>query len=108
MQVLKNELNGVGGDYSVDLLIIILQTSSNFLKLLPEETRKEITHVPITALKRHRGTLNDFPNYEVAFQNLDKGMLYYTLPQINILSSYTDWCLQQPELKKHVFEMLEK
>ena len=108
LQVLKNELNGVGGDYSVDLLIIILQTSSNFLKLLPEETRKEITHVPITALKRHRGTLNDFPNYEVAFQNLDKGMLYYTLPQINILSSYTDWCLQQPELKKHVFEMLEK
>jgi len=105
LEVIQNEKNGVNGGYSVDILFIVLEPSRNFLDKLPDEIKKEITNVPLKSFKKHHGKFNKFPNYDVAFHNFEKGMLYLSLSQINLLSSYTDWCLQQPELKKHVMEM---
>jgi hypothetical protein len=105
LEVIKNEKNGVNGGYQVDILFIVLAESINFLNKLPDEIKNEITDVPLKSFKKHNGKFNKFPNYDVAFHNFEKGMLYLSLSQINILSSYTDWCLQQPELKKHVMEM---
>jgi len=104
LEVLKNEINGVKGGYFCDILFIVLQPSSKFTEKLSKEIIDEITNHPLKSLKKH-GKFNNFPNYEVAFQNLDKGMLNLTLSQINLLSSYTDWCLNQPELKSIVEEM---
>jgi hypothetical protein len=105
LEVIKNEKNGVKGGYEVDILFIVLAESINFLNKLPDEIKNEITDVPLKSFKKHHGKFNKFPNYDVAFHNFEKGMLYLSLSQINLLSSYTDWCLQQPELKKHVMEM---
>lgn len=104
LNVLPNKIYGIDGNYIVDILFIMLQPSRNFIKELNIDIRKEITYNNLTSPEVH-GEFNNFPNYLTFFQNLNKGVTSLTLPQINLLSSYTDWCLQQPELKKHIIEM---
>ena len=104
LQVLPNVIHGIEGNYEVDILMILLQPASKFLNKLPLETKNEITFVPLTSIKSP-GLFNDFPLYATFFQNLNAGLVSLTLEQSNFLSSYTDWCLNQPELKVHIQEM---
>jgi hypothetical protein len=51
---------------------------------------------------------NNFPNFKGVMQNAGTDILSYTLSQVNLLSTYTDWCLNQEPLKSHVKEMFDK
>ena len=99
-------MHGIEGNYEVDILMILLQPASKFLNKLPLEIKNEITFVPLTSIKSP-GLFNDFPLYATFFQNLNAGLVSLTLEQSNFLSSYTDWCLNQPELKVHIQEMFK-
>jgi hypothetical protein len=102
LDVLPNSLNGVVGGYKVDLLIVLLQTSSKFINNLPEEIRSEITYdVPVYSRK----SFNNFPYFGTSFQNITGGPIQYSLKQVNLLSTYTDWYLNQEPLKSHVQKM---
>jgi hypothetical protein len=104
LNVLPNLINGIKGNYVVDILFILLHPSSIFNNQLSADIKKEITKINITSSARH-GEFNNFPNYLTFLQNPHMGAMSLTLPQINILSTYTDWCLNYPELKKHIDEM---
>jgi hypothetical protein len=102
LQVLPNIINGIQGGYTVDILIILLQPSERFASQLPAEVKNQITTSTMTTRK---GLFDYFPNYATAFQNTDLGIVSLFLEQSNLLSTYTDWCMSQPELKKHIQEM---
>jgi hypothetical protein len=104
LEVLKNSEYGVTGNYVVDILIILLQPASRFINQLKDEIKNEITTIP-TDVASKPGLFNYFPNYKTLFQNVNFGGITLTLEQINLLSTYTEWCLLQPELKSHIQEM---
>ena len=104
LKVLPNLINGIKGNYIVDILIILLQPSSIFNNLLSPDIKQEITRISISSSEK-QGKFNNFPNYSTFLQNPHMGALSLTLPQINILSTYTDWCLNHTDLKKHIDEM---
>ena len=86
-----------GNNYKVDVLFICLELSLRFLSQLPEEVRSQIG--PDENL-----LFANFPNFSYLMQT-SPYLVYYSLEQVNLLSSYTDWCLNQPELKVHIDEM---
>ena len=103
LNVLNNEdynissIDSNGNPYVVDILFVCLELSLRFLHELPEEVRSQIG--PDENL-----LFANFPIFSYIMQT-SPYLLYYTLEQVNLLSSYTDWCLNQPELKVHVDEM---
>jgi hypothetical protein len=102
-EVIPNELNGIKGGYNVDLLFISLQPTKNFTDRLPENIRKEITNESILT-DNYLGEFNNFPNYATLFQNTE-GAINLKLSQVNLLSTYTDWCLYQHPIKEMIEEM---
>ena len=104
LQVLPNKIYGIAGGYTVDILFILLQPSSIFNNQLPKEIQNQITSIPLTSLSI-QGDFNNFPNYLTSFQNLNLGGVSLTLSQINLLSSYTEWCLNQQPLKGIIQQM---
>ena len=104
LDVLPNQLNGVMGGYQVDLLIVLLQTSNNFLNNLPAAVKSEITYNSLTSLTID-GAFNNFPHFSTSFQNITGGGIQFSLEQINLLSTYTDWYLNQEPLKSHIDQM---
>ena len=103
LNVLDNKTYGVsskdsnGNPYVVDILFIGLESSSKFISQLPPEVQSQIGTSFIDKFQ-------NFPNFATVIQN-ETFLLYYTLGQVNLLSSYTEWCLNQPELKVHIDEM---
>ena len=96
LDVIQNSINGVAGGYKVDLLIINLQPCNRFLNNLPVEVKNQITS---------SGSLSNFPWYKTFFQNTNLGIVSLTISQFNLLSTYTDWCLNQSEIKTHVQQL---
>lgn len=101
LEVLPNLNNGIVGKYTVDILFVILLPSSKFVNSLPLEVKNQITNTSSLS----RGDFNNFPNYATFFPNLNMGGISLTLSQTNLLSTYTDWCLNQPELKTHIDQL---
>ena len=95
---------GVLGNYTVDVLIILLQPSSKFINKLSADIKEQITNISVDTAGKP-GLFNYFPNYKTLFQNVNFGGVTLTLEQINMLSTYTEWCLLQPELKIHIQQM---
>jgi hypothetical protein len=95
LNVIKNELYGVKGGYKVDILFLLLQPSLKFNSLLPSDVKNEIS-------KKY----SNFPNFKTLVDQPLQGVINLTGFQINLLSSYTEWCIQQPELSKHIIELL--
>ena len=95
LDVLPNYNNCITGGYKADLLLINLQPCDRFLNRLPDGVKNQI----------NSGLFSNFPNYKTFFQNLNLGIISLTFEQSNLLSTYTDWCLNQPELKKNVEQM---
>lgn len=94
LAVLPNTDNGIKGGYTVDILFVFqYAVATRFYNALPLEVRNEITKNPLLP-----GKFDSFPTYSVL-------ELAPSLGKVNILSSYTDWCLNQPELKPHIVEM---
>lgn len=96
LNVLENKNYGISS-YNVDVLFIILEESSKFNSQLPLEIKSQIG-------TNYFDDFQNFPNFSFGMQNIPD-LLYYTLGQVNLLSSYTEWCLSQPELKVHIDEM---
>lgn len=96
LNVLQNKNNGIAGGYIVDIMFIYIHPATKFIEQLPQETRDQIGIL---------GLFNKFPSYNVFFQNINSGVVYLTLEQTNLLSSYTDWCLNQEPLKTNIIEM---
>jgi len=96
LNVLENIVFGITGNYEVEILFILQQPSKRFIDNLPNEVKKEINN---------DGLFKNFPGYKTFFQNFNLGIISLTFEQSNLLSTYTDWCLNQPELKKNVQEM---
>ena len=96
LNVLQNLNNCILGGYNVDLILINLQPCDRFLNILSTEVKNQISS---------SGSFNNFPRYKTFFQNLNFGIISLTLQQFNLLSTYTDWCLNQPELKTQVQQM---
>jgi hypothetical protein len=96
LNVLENKNYGISS-YNVDILFIILEESSKFNSQLPPEIKSQIG-------TNYFDDFQNFPNFSFGMQNIPD-LLYYTLGQVNLLSSYTEWCLSQPELKVHIDEM---
>lgn len=90
LKVLKNKRLSVDGGYKVELLIYFLHPSVEYISQLPLEVQEEIF--------KSNGKLNNFPHYKTTFQNFGS-LCSYTREQINLLSYYTQWCLNKT---KHV------
>jgi hypothetical protein len=94
LKVIPNNLYNVKGDYEVDLLAIYLHPSSKFFSTLPVETQNYVAT-----------NIGNFPNYKTLFNNPKRGIWEYDNIQVNLLSCYTEWCLEQENLKKHILEI---
>jgi hypothetical protein len=91
--VLQNRRYGIAGEYEVELLIIILQQSIEYNSRLPEEITSRF--------KYKNGLYGNFPNYRTKRIKLER-------EEVNLLSSYTEWCIEDEELKKEILEMYRK
>ena len=101
IDVLENMNNGVTGGYTVDILfIMIYPASKRFLSKLSTEILNQINVSSVLF-----GDFYGFPAFPFIMQNYDLGLVSALIDQTNFLSSYTDWCINQPELKKHIDEM---
>lgn len=102
LDVISNPNNGVLGGYQVDILFLLLYPlSKRFYDSLTDQKIKD----NITSSKIGGGLFNNFPIYKTFFQNASLGVIDLTLGQSNLLSTYTDWCLNQPEVKVHVNQL---
>jgi len=86
LAVQANAWWGIQGGWTVDIIIILLDRSSEFDLLLPEETQRE--------LKRGlMGEFPHFPNYNTIFETTDLTAL--TASQANLLASLTEYGVMQ-------------
>lgn len=92
LNVLENARYGVKGGYTVDLLLIMLQPSADFLSHLPDPIRDEIAPTK---------EFSDFPNYKTVGQN-QGSVITLTERQVNLMAAYTEWCMWHPYLKVHL------
>ena len=98
LEVQENKINGINGGYVVDILFIVLQPSVNFINELSKNLKDQIT--------TKNGPFNNFPNYLTILQNNNPGVVSLTLEQTNLLSIYTEWCLEQEPLKENILDMI--
>lgn len=96
LKVLPNKEFYIEGNYLVDLLIIILQPSTNFNNLLPSNITKTFSD--------KNGPYPFFPNYPTIFTNPGK-LIELTNGQVNLLSTYTDWSISETELANIILDM---
>jgi hypothetical protein len=100
LDVIQNYAYGVEGGYRAEVLMIVLQPSLEFNALLPQEVRNEIAPGKLLA---------NFPNYLTLFQNKlplkDAGIAQLTKRQVNLLASYTEWCLGHPTVQSQMADM---
>jgi hypothetical protein len=102
LNVLPNSQNGVTGNYIVDLLVISLQSSSNFNNLLP-------TEISSTFSDSH-GPFPNFPNYATLYTNRIE-VIQLTKSQINLLQCYCYWSINDISnlaLKNEIIDMYTK
>ena len=104
LNVLKNDLFGVKGGYEVDIMFLILQPCLKFINLLPLSLKNLINTFPnsdfIYSSKFTTGLMDETSRFY--------GILYLSKTQINLISTYTDWCINQPEISRHVNELLSQ
>lgn len=104
LRVYKNIQYGVSGGYDVDLLVILLnKRAKRFYDKLSSDIKNQITDLLVSPTK-----FNKFPLYSTFFQNIGKDIINLSLEQVNLLSTYCEWCLYQPELKVHIDDMFKK
>jgi hypothetical protein len=94
LEVLPNFAYGVEGGFTVDLLVILLQPSPEFNALLAPEVVAEMA--PGMSLER-------FPNYKTIFHNL--AVFELTRRQVNLLSSYTEWCITHFDVQAELADL---
>jgi hypothetical protein len=97
--VLPNELFCVKGGYYVDILVIVIQTSSIYNNLLPKSITNTFTDL--------NGPFPNFPNYPMINTNFDK-LISLEKHQINLLDSYVEWCTLFPSLKQNIIDMFSE
>jgi len=92
LPVQANAWWGIQGGWTVDIIFVLLDGSSEFDSLLPEETQRELK----------RGTMGKFPHfpsYKTIFETMDLTAL--TNSQVNLLASLTEYSVMQ---NKHDFK----
>jgi len=94
--VLPNYLLGIQGGYEVDLLVVVINTSSQFNKLLPKSISDTFSNLS--------GPFPNFPNYPLINSNLNL-LISLSKAQINLLDSYIEWCILYPTLKNTILQM---
>jgi len=99
LYVIPNNLLGITGNYYVDLLVIVVQTSTIFNSLLPQNITSTFNDLS--------GPFPNFPNYPMTSTNLSS-LMAITKEQINLLSSYCEWCILHPPLKKIIQQMYKE
>ena len=93
--VLRNDFLGVAGGYAVDLMFVFVTACAKFNAQLPANIRSELGK---------KGKFPSFPWYGMMFANgVAGGIEGLTLPQVNLLSSYTDWTLMTLEAEVRNF-----
>ena len=105
LKVMSNVLNGVKGGYEVDLLLIVLQPSTKFLNLLPASTKNAIIEESKGTSDLLKYKYSNFPNYSTILPDIKKGIVELSKLQVNLLSSFTDWQLMQPELRAQIIDI---
>jgi hypothetical protein len=86
LAVQANAWWGIQGGWTVDIIFVMLDRSSEFDSLLPEETQEELK----------RGTMGKFPhfpNYNTIFETMDLTAL--TAGQVNLLASLMEYSVMQ-------------
>lgn len=83
LNVLKNDKVGVNGNYEVEIIFVILSRVKEFDDILHPELHNH-EHL----------NYNNFPNYKMMFEN-DGSVLELFPTQVNLLSTFTDWCLSK-------------
>ncbi len=97
LNVLPNLLYGISGNYTVDLFIMMLNSSTEFVSALPAETQAEIA-------KGSWGKFANFPTYPLFLENYT-AITAYTRAQSNLLYAYSYWCWTHPSVQAHLKEM---
>ena len=105
LKVMSNVLNGVKGGYEIDLLLIVLQPSTKFLNLLPASTKNAIIEESKGTSDLLKYKYSNFPNYSTILPDIKKGIVELSKLQVNLLSSFTDWQLMQPELRAQIIDI---
>jgi len=94
--VLPNDLLSVKGGYYVDILVIVVQSSSIYNNLLPKSITDTFSDL--------NGPFPNFPNYAMTNTNFDR-LISIEKHQINLLDSYIEWCTFFPSLKANIIDM---
>jgi len=87
LTVQANAWWGITGGNTVDIIFSNLDTASEFIDQLPQDTRNALTSGPI-------GGLTHFPNFKTCFNN-PGDLTQYTARQINLLAALTEWSILQ-------------
>jgi len=99
LDVLPNAIQGVEGNYTVDLLVIVLAESTRFNSFLPKQITESFTNPD--------SQFYDFPY--LPFRGKTYNTLFqYTLSQVNLLASYAYWSIHNTELKDVIMNMYSK
>ncbi len=96
LKVLPNPSLYIEGNYTVEILFIILQPSTIFNDLLPKEI--------VETFSNANGPFPKFPNYPTVSTNFGK-FIELTNGQVNLLSTYTEWSIMETELKNIILDM---
>ena len=89
LEVQQNKYWGIRGGYRVSLVLIYLETVSDFQEQLPEETRQDIS----------KGADGAFANYPIYLTNNNNGVdtLDLTSAQVNLLAAQGEYTVLQSE-----------
>jgi len=99
MLVLPNLLCNIVGGYELDLLVIVVQSSSIFNNLLPKSITEQFTD--------KNSQFYNFPNITMTTDD-PQTLMSITEETSNLLSSYCDWCINYPPLKATIEEMYKE
>lgn len=97
LKVFPNLYYGIVGNYTVDLIVMLLQPSVNFN-----------TWLPLTDVQEELGKFGDFPNfpnYNTIMANFGE-VVELNREQTNLLASYTEWCLSNKDVVYNITDML--
>lgn len=95
LKVMPNKLNGIEGNYEVNLLIIITQLSPYFNNNLPSNISSQFTNP-----ESYYYQFPNYPDIELLYKVID-----YPKGKTNLLLSYTYWLINNTELKDIIKSM---
>ena len=110
LKVQPNPLHGIETSYQLDLLVIVIDKSTNFYNAIQNpELKNDLLKNYIAKPLMGAGAIPSvFPLSKskwASFPFVDTAVVGLTLAQSNLYSSYVEWCVSQEPLRSQILSM---